>query len=305
LKLTIFGHTGFIGSYFLRFQKSENIQLVDKNLLNTLNKFHINADSYAIINFIGKAHDHKNTNLVNEYYEVNTKLSNKLFDLFLESNANVFITLSSVKAAADVLFDTILTEDHTPNPNTHYGKSKLLAEEYILSKKIPTGKRVYILRPCMIHGPGNKGNLNLLYKIVIKGFPWPLGAFENKRSFCSIDNLYFVINELIKNDQINSGIYNISDDEVISTNELIKLISEIRCKPALILNIPKNIIIFLSKIGDIFSLSLNTERLGKLTESYVVSNQKIKNAINKPFPISTKDGLIKTFQSFKNEFSNI
>lgn len=51
---------------------------------------------------------------------------------------------------------------------THYGKSKLLAEQYILSKTIPNGKRVYILRPCMIHGTGNKGNLNLLYKIVSK-----------------------------------------------------------------------------------------------------------------------------------------
>ena len=41
----------------------------------------------------------------------------------------------------------------------------------------------------MIHGPGNKGNLNLLYSLVSKGLPWPLGSFENKRSYCSIDNL--------------------------------------------------------------------------------------------------------------------
>ena len=51
------------------------------------------------------------------------------------------------------------------------------------------GKKVYILRPCMIHGPGNKGNLNLLYGVVSKGMPWPLGAFENRRSFTSIGNL--------------------------------------------------------------------------------------------------------------------
>ena len=69
-------------------------------------------------------------------------------------------------------------------PSNYFGQSKLLAEEYILSKEIPNDKHVYILRPCMIHGPGNKGNLNLLYKIVSKNIPWPLGAFENKRSFC-------------------------------------------------------------------------------------------------------------------------
>ncbi|MGK4422647.1 hypothetical protein ACSLVQ_30785, partial [Klebsiella pneumoniae] len=72
---------------------------------------------------------------------------------------------------------------------THYGKSKLLSEQFILSQDIPKGKRVYILRPCMIHGPNNKGNLNLLYEIVKKRIPWPLGMFKNKRSFCSIDNL--------------------------------------------------------------------------------------------------------------------
>lgn len=59
-------------------------------------------------------------------------------------------------------------------------------------------KRVYILRPCMIHGPGNKGNLNLLYNVVRKGIPWPLGDFENKRSFTSIDNLCYVVEGLLE-----------------------------------------------------------------------------------------------------------
>ena len=102
--------------------------------------------------------------------------------------------LSSVKAAADEI-NGELTEEIIPKPSTHYGKSKLLAEEYILSKVLPPGKRVYIIRPCMIHGPGNKGNLNLLYQLVRKNVPWPLASFDNKRSFCSIENLCFVIKE--------------------------------------------------------------------------------------------------------------
>ena len=111
----------------------------------------------------GKAHDLKNVNDQSEYYIANTEFTKQVFDQFLESDAKVFITLSSVKAVADKP-ETELTEDYIPNPITHYGKSKLLAERYILNKEIPHGKRVFILRPCMIHGPGNKGNLNLLYK---------------------------------------------------------------------------------------------------------------------------------------------
>ena len=130
------------------------------------------------------------------------------------------------------------------------------------------------------------------------GIPWPLGAFDNKRSFCSIDNLCFVINELIQNDQIPSGVYNIADDEALSTNELIKLISESVGKKPTIWQIPKLIVKSISKIGDLFRFPLNTERLGKLTENYIVSNKKIKLAIKKPFPVNSKDGLIKTFKSF-------
>jgi nucleoside-diphosphate-sugar epimerase len=259
----------------------------------------VNIQGEVVLHLAGKAHDLKNVSNSSEYYEVNTELTKTVFDAFLASNAKVFITLSSVKAVADEV-EGVLTEDHIPSPITHYGKSKLLAEQYIISKQIPEGKRVYILRLCMIHGPGNKGNLNLLYKMVKKGLPWPLGAFDNKRSFCSIDNLCFIINELIQNNQILSGIYNIADDDTVSTNELISLIAQCQNKNFKIWNVPKSIIIFFSKLGDLFRLPLNTERFNKLTETYIVSNQKIRKAINKPLPINSKVGLLNTFNSFNN-----
>jgi nucleoside-diphosphate-sugar epimerase len=191
-----------------------------------------------------------------------------------------------------------LCEKHIANPTTHYGKSKLLAEQYILSKKIPNGKRVYILRPCMIHGPGNKGNLNLLYKLVSKGVPWPLGAFENYRSFCSIDNLLFIIKEIIERDDIPSGVYNVADNDPISTNMIISLIAKSNNRNPKIWKLSKKIIILLAKLGDLIKLPLNSERLEKLTQNYVVSNQKILNAIEKDLPVKAIDGIMKTLNSF-------
>jgi nucleoside-diphosphate-sugar epimerase len=252
-----------------------------------------------VIHLSGKAHDLKNTSTSDEYYQVNTELSKKVIDAFLASESKVFITLSSVKAVADQVEGQI-TEQHHPNPITHYGKSKLLAEQYIFSKEIPEGKRVYVLRPCMIHGPGNKGNLNLLYKIVSKNIPWPLGAFENRRSFCSIDNLMFIFKELIEREDIPSGIYNVADDEPLSTNELIGLIAQSQNRSPKLWNISKKFIEGVASIGDKLHLPLNTERLQKLTSSYVVSNAKIKAAIGKPLPVSSKEGLLKTFKSFNN-----
>jgi nucleoside-diphosphate-sugar epimerase len=192
-----------------------------------------------------------------------------------------------------------LTEETIPNPITDYGKSKLLAEQYIFSKELPEGKRVYVLRPCMIHGPGNKGNLNLLYKLVSKGIPGPLGAFENNRSFCSIDNLMFIFKELIEREDIPSGIYNVADDVPLSTNELIGLIAQSQHRKVKVWKISSSLIEKIARIGDKFRLPLNSERLQKLTSSYVVSNAKIKEAIGKPLPVSSRDGLMKTFKSFQ------
>jgi nucleoside-diphosphate-sugar epimerase len=287
----ITGSSGFVGKNIIASFES-------RYLFNKYNKEELfDIQDEIVLHFAGKAHDVKNVSDPYEYYAVNTELTKIIFDKFLKSNSSVFIILSSVKAAADKI-DVPLNEDHIPDPITHYGKSKLLAEQYILSKQIPKGKRVYILRPCMIHGPGNKGNLNLLYNIVRNGLPWPLGAFENKRSFCSIDNLCFIINELINNEDIPSGIYNVADDEPIATNDLIKLIAVSQGKRHHIWNLPKSIIILLSKVGDFFKLPLNSERLNKLTETYIVSNNKIITAINKPLPLSAKEGLMKTLNSF-------
>jgi len=160
-------------------------------------------------------------------------------------------------------------------------------------------KKVYILRPCMIHGPGNKGNLNLLYNVVKKGIPWPLGAFENRRSFTSVGNLCFVIAQLAEK-EIPSGIYNMADDDSLSTNELIRLIAISQNRTANIWNIPRKLITLLAGIGQTFHLPLNSERLRKLTESYVVSNSKIKLALNiKNMPFTSAAGFRKTFESFK------
>ena len=185
----ITGSTGFVGRNIIQFINSKYI------FFNYTKNAELQIIQDVVLHLAGKAHDLKHTANSKEYYNVNTELTKNVYDAFLNSNAKVFITLSSVKAVADNL-ENVLTEGHIPNPITHYGKSKLLAEQYILSQTIPDGKRVYILRPCMIHGPGNKGNLNLLYNIVRKSFPWPLGAFDNKRSFCSIDNLCYGVDRL-------------------------------------------------------------------------------------------------------------
>jgi len=291
LNIFLTGHTGFIGKYFhQKFSTIYKFTLFDKIT-------YCNKNVLIYLHLAGKAHDLKKADNFNLYYEVNTELTKNVFDQFLKSNAKVFITLSTVKAVADRL-NGFLTEDSIPNPITHYGKSKLLAEQYILSMQIPEGKRVYILRPCMIHGPNNKGNLNVLYNYIIKGMPWVLGNYENKRSFCSIDNLCLILNELINNKLIPSGIYNIADDVPLSTNDVIKLIAKTKGIKSNIWFINKILINAMAIFGNILNLPFNTDNLNKLTDNYVVNTSKIKKYLNKTILLTSREGFIKTFQSF-------
>jgi nucleoside-diphosphate-sugar epimerase len=296
LKIAITGASGFVGTNLQDYLKSSHD--VESMRVRYLPNQRFEIKENAIIHLAGKAHDLKKVSNPSDYYEANYELTKQLFDAFLASESGVFIFMSTVKAVADEV-KGILTEAENPNPKTHYGIAKQQAEQYILSQELPKGKRVYILRPCMIHGPGNKGNLNLLYQLVAKGLPWPLGAFENQRSFLSIENLCFVIKELLENSVIPSGVYQVADDVVLSTNELIELLGTSMGKKTPIWKLNAPFIRFIASMGDKIHLPLNSERLQKLTENYVVSNRKIVKAIGKPLPIESKKGLLKTFESFR------
>jgi nucleoside-diphosphate-sugar epimerase len=299
MKVIITGNTGFVGINLSKYL-SANSFLVDSISLRKAN-WKLNSKVDTIIHLAGKAHDTKKAADPSEYFRVNTDLTKELFDVFLESEIKDFVYFSSVKAVADDVSE-ILYENIYPSPKTPYGQSKLKAEEYILSKDLPSHKRVFIIRPCMIHGPGNKGNLNLLYNVVKKRIPYPLAAFHNERSFLGIDNLNFLIKEILQNKEIPSGVYNFSDDEVLSTNELVQIISSTSNKKNLSIAVPKSIINGIAKIGDLVRFPLNSETVQKLTENYRVSNQKIKNAIGvEKLPNTAQEGLEKTIKSFINK----
>lgn len=298
------GSSGFVGinliSYFgmnskwsiVSFKREESFS--QEGLTKNFNGIDV------VIHLAGKAHDLKNVSNPDDYYQGNTELTKMLYDAFLKSTATKFVYISSVKAVADSL-EAPLTEDQSPVPQTHYGKSKLMAEQYIQSRELNKCKSYYILRPCMIYGPGNKGNLNLLHKLISKGIPYPLASFKNKRSFLSVENLCFIIKEFLERDGIPSGIYNVADDEALSTNDLIKLIAKASDKKPRLWEISPKLIRSMSKLGDLLKLPLTTERVNKLTENYIVDNTKIKQALGKELPVQTRDGIIKTIRSFNSQ----
>ena len=309
MKILITGVHGFVGSNLVKYLAPANeiygldiIAPEKEGVIKTYSWDDLDAGRVsevdAIVHLAGKAHDTNNQAAAEVYFKVNRGLTQKMFDYFLaHSDIRKFVFFSTAKAAADMV-DGVLTEEVVPAPVGPYGESKIAAEKYIL-EHMPSDKQVFIFRPCMIHGPGNKGNLNLLYNVVRKGIPWPLGAFENRRTFTSVENICFAVNGVLTK-EVPSGIYNMGDDEALSTNELIEEICKSLGKKAHIWRLPKGLMYFVARVGGWLHLPLNLERLRKLTENYISSNAKIKKALGVDrMPVDAREGLKVTLESFR------
>ena len=317
MKILITGVHGFVGSNLVKALSKEHtiygLDIIDpiKDGVKftfkwgDLDKEEMVPEMDAVIHLAGKAHDTKNQAAADVYFKVNRDLTIKMFDYYCaHPSIKKFVFFSTAKAAADKV-DGILTEDVVPSPVGPYGESKIAAEQYILNTMQARpdefkNRGVYIFRPCMIHGPGNKGNLNLLYNVVKKGIPWPLGAFENRRTFTSVENICYAVNGVLTKN-VPSGIYNMGDDEALSTNELIEEICKSLGKEAHIWRLPKGLMNGVAKVGGWLHLPLNPERLRKLTENYISSNEKIKKALGvEKMPVDARTGLQTTLKSFKS-----
>ena len=238
----------------------------------------ISFTSYdAIVHLAGKAHDLKKVASETSYFDINVGLTEKIFNASI-GKVPRFVYFSSSKASAD---------------GNAYGRSKLAAEQFLNGRAI-------VLRPAMIHGPGNKGNLNLLWGIARRGLPWPLAAFENKRSFTSIGNICAAVEALCERG--GNGVYPIADDEMLSTNRLIELIAEVCGRKAKLWRIPKGLMRMVAKFGDVLHLPLNTERIEKLTEDSFVDNSRLKSQLGwERMPIRAEDGMRDTLRYFRQE----
>ena len=312
-KILITGIHGFIGSNLVRELKDDN-ELYGLDIVAPEKEGVIQTYSWedldegripqvdAIVHLAGLAHETGSRQSAPErYFQINTDLTKKIYDWFLKSCAKKFVFFSSASVYGSRIRTYEKPEDEPCEPDTPYGQSKRKAEEYILEQELPTGKNYYILRPAMIHGPGNKGNLNLLFKVVEKGLPWPLGAYDNRRSFASVGNITKVVADLISG-EAESGVFNVSDDNPASTNRIVEMICHANGIKSRIWHIPRWIIKPVAIVGTWLHLPLNKIRLRKLTTDALLSNTKIKTALGwEKMPISSEEGLCLTIKSLSQK----
>lgn len=312
-KILITGITGFVGKNLLLYLKKGNDYEITgvsrkKSKLTSLNKvldyelsyeelFEQKKSYHCVIHLAGQVIKiSENHSSDRQFREANFELTKKVYRHFLNDfYSEKFIFLSSIHVLTEIP-NCVIDENYIPEPFTPYGRSKFEAEQYIESTD-HTDKKIYILRPTMIHGPGNKGNLKSLYNYLNSGFPYLFGAANNKRSFLSIENLCFVLNEIVDN-EIEGGLYHIADDEPTETHELIDRISKISGVKTRKYYIPLPLLRMFAKIGNFLPIPFDIHRYGKLTTDFIVKNDKIKQAIGKSLPVTSEEGMTRTIQSF-------
>ncbi|MCT7943828.1 NAD-dependent epimerase/dehydratase family protein [Shewanella septentrionalis] len=223
------------------------------------------------------------------YYEVNTLATLKLARQAAEQGVRRFIFISSIGVNGASNKKPFLVDDAL-NPTDSYSISKYEAEEGLNVIAQETGLEVVIIRPPLIYGKNAPGNFGTLLKIANKNLPLPLGAINNERSFVALDNLIDLIVTCIEHPNAANQIFLVSDDENISTSNLLKkMILALGLKPRL-LPVPVS---FLKFVALIFGKKALVERF---SSSLTVNIEHTKKTLNWKPPITLDEGIRRCFK---------
>ncbi|MBM3435327.1 MAG: NAD-dependent epimerase/dehydratase family protein [Bacteroidetes bacterium] len=241
----------------------------------------------------------------NEFYEVNVSgTENLIKEIKHKELVKRFIYISSVSVYNQDLNKNI-DELTACNPVSDYGYSKYEAEKIIQKSLKETETDWCILRPALVYGSGNPGNMERLQRLISLGLPLPFSMIENKRSFIFVGNLVDAISKCIIHPLASRRVYLISDGFDVSTKDLINKIGEVIGKRVVLLPVPISILKLIGRIGDYFtkktniSFGIDTYSLDKLTTSFTVDSSLIRTNLNWLPPYSIDDGLKITLTSKK------
>jgi nucleoside-diphosphate-sugar epimerase len=295
-KVLLTGATGFVGQVLTQKLQAENIAIRalvrDKSKLIELEAVSLDLTEEwplnpctgvdTVFHLAGKAHalseiaaDDK------EYQLINTEGTRKLLVAAQQAGVKRFIFFSSVKAVGDMA--VMQDETNESLPDTPYGQSKRAAEELVL-----TGGYVphpVVIRPCMIYGNTDKGNLPRMIKAIKRGFFPPLPEVHNQRSMVHVDDVVQAAWLAANNPVAVGKIYVVTDGQPYSTRQLYEWICAALNKKPLPFSIPISILNLMAKVGDKISqlrdkrFLFDSNALEKLLGSAWYSSAKIETEL--------------------------
>ncbi|MFM7904379.1 MAG: NAD-dependent epimerase/dehydratase family protein [Microcystis sp.] len=236
-----------------------------------------------------------------EFIKVNTQGTANLVQQSIQAGVKHFIFISSI-GAMTTQSDRILTENSPCHPDSPYGRSKLQAEQALIELAKDSNMTWTILRPTLVYGSGNPGNMDRLMKLIKQGLPLPFGAIKNRRSFVFVGNLVAAIITCLDHPNAANQIFLISDNQAVSTPQLIRLIAQQIQQPCQLLPVPTTLLRFLGYLGDrVESITgknfpFNTYNIDRLLGSLAVDSSYIQKTLDWQPPFTLEQGLAETIQ---------
>jgi len=217
----------------------------------------------------------------------------RLAEQAAQSGVRRFIYLSSIKVNGEgTLPGRPYTADDQPAPLDPYGVSKLEAEQGLQALAAKTGMEVVIIRPVLVYGPGVKANFRNMMGWLNRGIPLPLGAIANKRSLVAVDNLVDLIVRCIHHPAAAQQVFLVSDDEDLSTSQLLRRMARALGRRAYLLPVPMRL---LSGVAQLLGKKAMSQRL---CGSLAVDIEKTKKLLEWSPPLRVDDALAKTAKDF-------
>jgi len=315
------GSTGFIASHLipLLIQQGWKVRAAIRNPTNklpskvsTANLGNIDGltqweptltDMDTVIHLAARTHIlHDNTpNPEAEFLKVNVQGTANLVKQSIAAGVKHFIFISSIGAMA-TLSDHHLTETSPCQPDTPYGRSKLQAEQALIELASQSNMTWTILRPTLVYGSGNPGNMERLIKLINRGIPLPFGLVNNRRSLLYVGNLVNAIATCLTHPNAKNQTFLVSDGQDLSTPELIRKIAYHLERPCHLLPVPPSLLKLAGHLGDTIEqftqrpLPLNRSTIDRLLGSLVVDSSHIRNTLNWEPPYTVDEGLSKTLR---------
>lgn len=249
----------------------------------------------VVIHTAARVHVMSETSLnpLEEFRRINTEGTLNLAKQAAKSGIKRFIYISSIKVNGEI---TLPGSPFTANdifvPPDPYALSKYEAEQGLLSLAKETKMNVVIIRPPLVYGPKVKANFLSMMKWLYKNIPLPFGAIHNKRSLVALDNLVDLVITCIEHPSAANEVFLVSDDEDLSTSELLKKVSNAEGKRAWLLPVNQKVLEFcLGLIG-------KKDLAQRLCASLQVDISKTKKLLNWTPPVSVDEALTKTVEYF-------
>jgi nucleoside-diphosphate-sugar epimerase len=233
-----------------------------------------------------------------DFYRVNTEGTRGLAKAIAERpSIERIVFVSSIKALPP-------SGTQSQDPESVYGRSKKLAEEAIETELRAAASDWCVLRPCLVYGPGNSGNMARLLRLINSGLPLPFASIQNRRSFIFVGNLVSAIVSCLNHPGASRKTFTVSDGEPVSTPELLEELSKLTGRRLRLFPLPMPVLKGVARCGDVIKyvtgvpVGWDSYSVARLCGSLIANCSDIHERTGWTPPFSKKQGLSITVQSY-------